>query len=563
MAVSEDIVLKVGVETTGAKKGLDKMRNEVKNTAKSVNELGGEGGALSKLTNMNTKTIFSISNLAQTFQLASGPAHQMKFVLGQVFDQFTLMGPAGFVLGAAVAGLGIAFKKFTSDAGGADGEVQKLGAASRLTAKDLELLSKDLSKITDEVENFGKTADQIYQESLTRRETLIKDEIARAQRTAQGSKLQIQSFFKFVDRQVVKSGLKLTNFRKTLRKAMTGTPEEMEKALSTAVKMADAVSLPQGETITKNAELAAKEVRNLIEFQNTFITGQKALNDVEKTRAKFKELEAKKAEKREIEEMERLHKKMVAEHEATTKKGAEGMSQAEREFLADEALRDVAASIEAKARREELAEQKKHDRKMLQQQKKADREAKQQLKKKIAEQKQMHAAAMDFGIGMIQTGGEMLIKGEEHIGQKLGAIFLRRTGEMLISDGQARVLIGVGMNATAPGSGAAAMAAGAAEIAAGIGMGAASAAITQSISTSQSSAGISTGAPMADRAGIASGEAPRGGSAPTMGGTATDGGGPTVINISYGVGGPAPEQTAQAVADALALATRRGMRGRA
>lgn len=546
MAVSEDIVLKVGVETTGAKKGLDKMRNEVKNTAKSVNELGGEGGALSKLNNMNTKTIFSISNLAQTFQLASGPAHQMKFVLGQVFDQFTLMGPQGLLLGAAVAGLGIAFKNFSIGGKEAKEALVDISGAIRAVESDLKVkLGDGFANATSELKDFTK---QLRFFGLTSREVRIQMAedtlIARTEQleTLRGN-LEVVKARADADKQRLED---LKKEREELKNRDMDARSQVE-ALSDLSRQILHVGKMSKQSADEQKILTAS-----IDAQNKSVEAQdQAFKGLIKTHGRIKTLEENEAKRKEDERKR-----------GKTGTGAGGMSQAEREFLADEALRDVAASIEAKARREELAEQKKHDRKMLQQQKKADREAKQQLKKKIAEQKQMHAAAMDFGIGMIQTGGEMLIKGEEHIGQKLGAIFLRRTGEMLISDGQARVLIGVGMNATAPGSGVAAMTAGAAEIAAGIGMGAASAAITQSISTSQSSAGIATGAPMADRAGIASGEAPRGGSAPTMGGTATDGGGPTVINISYGVGGPAPEQTAQAVADALALATRRGMRGR-
>ena len=48
----------------------------------------------------------------------------------------------------------------------------------------------------------------------------------------------------------------------------------------------------------------------------------------------------------------------------------------------------------------------------------------------------------------------------------------------------------------------------------------------------------------------------------TFGGTRSESATPTVVNISYGVG-PQPEQTAQAVLDALAFGNRRGMRGRA
>lgn len=541
MAVSEDIVLKVGVETTGAKKGLDKMRNEVKNTAKSVNELGGEGGALSKLTQMNQKTIFSVSNLAQTFQLTQGPANQMKFVLGQIFDQFTLMGPKGLLIGGAVAGIGLLVRKFRESTG-AIKDTKKEMIEFRRQSEGLAVSIQGEFAAIDKIANIKKTfspgplRDFEIRLAKLNSEVRINEEASRSATAAQKAQNVV---LEMQQNAVAAAGATMSKERKEAEKRLELTKKQFE---------ADNEAFKKLEPERKSKIAILKEEIRMLEAQRSNAQKMQKHHDEEN-----KSLEKKNKLKS---DGLKLDKPLTGPVSAINEQMRDEMSEAFE-------VRDILMEEEEKARQKELDDAKKHAKELAKIKKDAEKEEKKANERKRKEAQSTAETVTGISVGLIQQTSDIMIKGEKDMGAQLGALFLRRTGEMLVADGQARILIGAGMNATAPGTGVGAMVAGAAEVAAGLGMGAASAAITQSISTSQSSAGISTGAPMADRAGIASGEAPRGGSAPTMGGTATDGGGPTVINISYGVGGPAPEQTAQAVADALALATRRGMRGRA
>lgn len=545
MATTEDIILQVQLDMKRAKASLQKLREEVKGTADTTNELGGQGGALQKLTQMNTKTIFSISNLAQTFQLTQGPANQMKFVLGQIFDQFTLMGPQGLLIGGAVAGLGLLIRKFRQT-----GEVAKdtskeirqiqMASASMAVSINAEFASLDV------IENIKKQFAPGPLRDFEIRLAKLRTELQLQEKAAATSEKSYEAL-KEVVRQTENDLARLTKDEQAQAPAIQKRLEQQQKLLEERKGLLDELNPKRRVRI----ELIKNEL-GLLEAQRS--NAVKA-NDIAKKEAALKE---------KSNELKREGLKLDRGKDgAGAGKPATEADKFREEMAEAFAIQDEIRSMEEEERQRQLDAKKAHDKKMLQEQKKADEEAKRQLKKTIAEQQAIHGAAMGFGIDLIQAGGEMMIEGEKNIGQRLGALFLRRTGEMLINDGQARILMGVAANATAPGSGVGMMAAGAAEIAAGIGMGAAASAITQNIQTSQGGGGGGGAASMAERAGIASDGERTTSAGATMGGTTKEGGGPTVINISYGVGGPNPEDAAQAVLNALELGNRRGMRGRA
>jgi hypothetical protein len=137
---------------------------------------------------------------------------------------------------------------------------------------------------------------------------------------------------------------------------------------------------------------------------------------------------------------------------------------------------------------------------------------------------------------------EAKIKGEKDAEQKAVASFLSATGQQLVGSGTRAIFEGLIANAAIPGSGIPLMATGAAAIAAGIGMGAGGAAVSASVA-----GGGGSGEKMAARDRGASPRSSSGGGS----------GGPLVINVSYGVGGPLPEDTAREIAKVMRTGDRR------
>lgn len=131
------------------------------------------------------------------------------------------------------------------------------------------------------------------------------------------------------------------------------------------------------------------------------------------------------------------------------------------------------------------------------------------------------------------------IEGAEHAEEMAAAAFLSGVGDQLVGLGTKNLFEGAGlliMSAGADPRGYAMTGLGAAAIAAGIGMGAGSAAI------SHQAAGGTVGKPIEDKkAAKDRGASPRGGS----GGGGGSGG--LVVNVSYGAGGPLPEDIAREI----------------
>jgi hypothetical protein len=140
----------------------------------------------------------------------------------------------------------------------------------------------------------------------------------------------------------------------------------------------------------------------------------------------------------------------------------------------------------------------------------------------------------------------------------LQKLFLETTGRQLVALGTRLTIEGSAkLIATKGLEGGGELALGGTAIAAGVAMGAQGAAIGETIS---SRAEARKEKEREEKKARRSGGARSGSS---LGGAVSAEQQSTVVNISYGVGGPAPEQAAQAVMDALAFGNRRGMRGRA
>lgn len=140
----------------------------------------------------------------------------------------------------------------------------------------------------------------------------------------------------------------------------------------------------------------------------------------------------------------------------------------------------------------------------------------------------------------------MKIEGAENAEAIVGAKFISGIGDQLVAQGTKHLLGGTADALMGDPRGPGLMAIGGAEIAAGLGMGAAGAA------WAHTTAGGTVGQPLPDK----TGSKDRGASPRSSRGGGGDGG-PLVINVSYGVGGPLPEDTAREIARVMRTGDRR------
>jgi len=229
-----------------------------------------------------------------------------------------------------------------------------------------------------------------------------------------------------------------------------------------------------------------------------------------------------------------------------------------RQMAAEEAeqirLQELDAEREAHAERVEMERmeaeqirQNQEDERQAQLDIRADQEAHHRARMEELRELQAEAHnAIGIGVGLAQELTQLIIEQDEHIMERLTASALARVGNEFVARGSLLAAEGVGLAILSHGADPAAYAAiaqGGAMIATGIGMGAAGAAITQSISTS--SAGRDT---VADDS-----LAARGAGAQNIGSANA-----VNITVNYGVMGPNPDDTARAIVNAQALARRRG-----
>jgi hypothetical protein len=191
----------------------------------------------------------------------------------------------------------------------------------------------------------------------------------------------------------------------------------------------------------------------------------------------------------------------------------------------DKALREV-----AEARRKD--------------QQKADRERERDHKRTVDAMKKAEQEFSDFAVNMASMTTNQLAssltdylmmkaEGEEHAEKKAVASFLSATGQQLVATGVRGVFEGaiISANPLTPGAGAGMMALGGAAIVAGMAMAGGGASVSASIPTEKTD----------KKAAKDRGASPRSGS----GGGGGSGG--LVVNVSYGAGGPLPEDIAREI----------------
>lgn len=502
-------------------------------------QVEAQTGVLSKMNNMNTKTIFSISNLAQTFQLASGPAHQMKFVLGQIFDQFTLMGPKGLLIGGAVAGLGMLWKSFNQGGKSAAELKKEMEDFTKQFDSDVKNLEKSLSVLPDVVKrlskefrvNLGGALEELNQafsrHSLKDQLDAINAEIVEFGKSdAEKTAIRASAAFYEMNQALKQSEQDIQRLVPAVQQAHHDFERLKKLEEEQGLKVGDQVLLAKTKLDNLKKELATAAMVNK--------TGRENI-EIERQRLR----EIKRAAK-ELDGLEARAERLAAQSKAKAKR------------LADE------AKAAEKAKKDALKEAERDEEKSLKRASKIRisniKKVTEEEKKAAATRKSLMMEGQTLANTLLQESIKLTFEGEKYLGDALLKMFLERTGQTLVALGTRAIFEGglevLGGNP----AGTAKIGLGTAAIAAGVGMSAGAAQIIIPEAEKAKKGGKKKGKKSENSGGVSGG----------FGGTTSQGqSGPMIINISYGVGGPEPESAAQAVLDAIAIGNRRGLRGRA
>jgi hypothetical protein len=287
-------------------------------------------------------------------------------------------------------------------------------------------------------------------------------------------------------------------------------------------------------------EKAAKKQLDLLEEEE-----RKDKKRREKEREKLQKKARAKAEK-EAEQLARLRYEMyLAELEAEDKALAEvskARKRDEKKRHRDE-VRALAKEFrerdreEARLRRERLREERRVQREIM-------RGEKELAEYRIKLMEQVTSSAM----GTLTDYLVAKVEGEKDAEKKAVASFLSSTGRQLVASGVRGIFEGaiLSANPLTATSGAGMIMTGSAAVAAGLAMAGGGAVVGASLRPPDVASPSSS---MRDP-----------GASPRLSGGDGDGGGPLVVNITYGVSGPLPEDTARAIRDATRSAGRRGGR---
>jgi hypothetical protein len=505
-------------------------------------ELKAQTGIMSKMNNMSTKSVFAISNMAQTFSLASGPAHQHKYVMGQIMDQFALMGPKGLLVGSVTAGLGYVWGQFNKGTNETKRLKKELEEFTKQMKKDVASLETSLSTLPEIVRRvavqmkvgLGDALDSLAanfkRNTLTKTLSGIRQQLLEIGKTdAQKTIIRASAAFHEMGVEVRQAEKDLIDFGPSINSTVAQI-ERLEKgefAQSRVIK--ERVALLKVDLDQKKQDLAVAVIKVKTGQANLAIE-RDALGNIRQA----------------AKELEKLQK---IEDKRTAKKGGGGELPFD-DFVGpiaddDMGFQDFVAPTQKREEAKTAI---------------VIKEVKKRTEAEIAAEKQSEAlktSAFNLGASLISESIKMSIEGEKNLGQALLKMFLERTGQTLVALGTRAVFEGGIMLAQGNPQGALQVGLGSAAIAAGVGMSAGAAQVASGVGAAGGAggAGVSSGSSSGTTGGISSGG--------FGGSTSQQGTGSTIINISYGVGGPEPESAAQAVLDAIALGGRRGMRGRA
>lgn len=402
-------------------------------------------------------------------------------------------------------------------------EVQRQGAL-----KSTQDLVKALQDAQAEIRNFGKTAAEVRLAQAGETVKATEQTLAILEKNLPGLEARAKP-----------QGRRQLSFLQQIGVTDVFTEEEkedfkMQNALVESAKRRRAEltdELKKQKAALTDLESATKQIAKLDESKKTRGGGGRAgKSDADRMR----EMEA----QAEIDAWKSRTERDRAERE-------------ERKRDAEEQRRLALDIIGARERAEEDAERK---RKKLAEEaaKERIRIAKEEAEAKAKAEHEFQSAVSEMtmnGVGIAVSATQQYIdariKGEEAAEAAFAASIMAQAGQALISYGTQLGGKAIMDAFIAPPLAAAEGAAAAGLIAAGIGLGGAATAVQHT------AGGGTVGKPMGDRSGATDrGAAPR-----TGGGGGS--GGPLVVNVSYGVGGPLPEDTAREIAKVMKTGNRR------
>lgn len=405
--------------------------------------------------------------------------------------------------------------------------VLREGVNKRTT--DLTQALKDAQK---ELRNFGKTSREITEDEVKLSVAMTERQLAALERNLPA----LQERAKPKGRSNL-SALQILGIQDVFT--------EDEKADFQAQNKILADATARRENLTKQLVEQKKAVEELAKV-NKELAAKEAAAEAAKAEPGFKfgEVDGKHSAKALQERIKRGIAAMQAEEEARAKETEANM-------------RDLIATEEkfAEQERKRFEDAEKEKTKIAKEQAKERAEAEKKAAKekadaiKAIEQKQadfvggIQQAAVSQLLSTTQGYIDAKIKGEKDAEQKAVASFLSATGQQLVASGTRAIFEGaiISANPLTPGAGLPMIGMGTAAIAAGLTMGGVGTAMTP---------------PPADAKGGGGAARDRGAAPRSSRGGGGDGG-PLVINVSYGVGGPLPEDTAREIARVMRTGNRR------
>lgn len=240
---------------------------------------------------------------------------------------------------------------------------------------------------------------------------------------------------------------------------------------------------------------------------------------------------------KEKKEAEKAKEKTLKEREKAEEKHLDRLRELQGKSLGDRlAFDDLAKEVEMS----NLDRLKNHEWKTLQERIKYNRSFYDSIGKLAEESTQLAISLGQEYIDMRITGAE---NAEAVVAQK----FIKGVGDQVVAEGTKYLIQGAGMSLIGDPRGLGLMALGGTAIAVGAGMGASATAWSHTMAGGK----IGQALPEEDKAKRDRGASPR-----SSRGGASDGG-PLIVNVSYGVGGPLPEDTAREIAKVMKTGNRR------
>lgn len=532
MTTGQTIETKIVVDAKQATAEVDKFNGKLSSISELANKpiasLKDLQDGAQKLQQKLAPTAAAISGVSSALGQAGGEAGKVVAGFGQMAAAFGAGGPwAVAIVGATmlVDEYIVAQKEMEKNAEIADRALNAFGDnLKNRSGKGLEWIKEKADEAAKAVRDFGKTSAEVT--------------VATARLEVAATEARIKGIDDTIDRRnehiarlkAEMSDPAVINSRRDIIDRLESLRDE--NVLLTKAKQTR-------EELTATLKAQQDETRRLI-------TQQAALSDLENLPDGSADLAKKKGGGRVS-----AAKVSAAEEIDSTTAMLLYVNQLKQKAT-DEYLAAKKTSYEQEQRDLEAAEREK-TRIAAEAEKKRKEDAERLAKEKADAVKAIEKQQADFVGGIQQAAASQLlstgqayidakIKGEKDAEQKAVASFLSATGQQLVASGTRAIFEGFIANAALPGSGMPLIGMGTAAIAAGLTMGGVGTAMTP---------------PPAETKGAGSSSAARDrGAAPRSSRGGGDGG-PLVINVSYGVGGPLPEDTAREIARVMRTGNRR------